>query len=351
MNHQTYMTRCLELALKGAGNVSPNPLVGCVIVAGDAIIGEGYHHAFGQAHAEVNAVRSVLEKFGEEQGNQLLREATVYVNLEPCAHFGKTPPCADLLVRHGVKAVLIGNRDPFEAVNGKGIEKLQQAGIQVQWGIEEGACTWLNRRFFTRIRRQRPYIILKWAQTANGLFAPRDGAQRWITGREAKRLVHQWRAEEDAVLVGKGTALADRPLLTVRETAGRNPVRILVDRQLGVPATNPIMNTEARTLILNENKTDVEANLHYIAMEDMQFYLPQKIAYQLYLMDIQSVIIEGGIQILNLFIEAGLWDEARVFTGPQSWEAGLEAPHLQGRLLEQLEVGADELNIYKNPSL
>ncbi len=342
------MLRCLELAARGAGQVSPNPLVGCVIVSNGQVVGEGYHERYGQAHAEVNAVNAVFERFGETEAAALLKTATVYVNLEPCAHFGKTPPCADLLVRHEVREVVIGNTDPFHGVNGKGIQKLREAGIFVKSGIENDACAWLNRRFFTRITKQRPYVILKWAQTADGFFAPRDASQRWISGPEAKKLVHQWRAEEDAVLVGKGTARADRPQLTVREVQGRNPIRVLVDRRLETAPDNPVLNAEARTIILNEQKSDVIGNLHYISVEDMDFYLPQKILYQLYLMDVQSLIIEGGTQILNLFIGAGLWDEARIFTAPANWTDGLPAPLLPIDPVETRAVGADRLHIYKN---
>jgi len=345
MSDQLYMRRCLELAAKGMGNVSPNPMVGCVIVQEGEIIGEGYHQQFGEAHAEVNAINDVFAKFGEE-ASSLLKNATAYVNLEPCAHFGKTPPCADLLVKHQLKKVVIGNTDPFSGVNGKGIEKLKTAGIGVITGVLADECSFLNRRFFTRIEQQRPFIILKWAQTADGYFAPTDTTQKWISGPEAKQLTHQWRSEEDAIVVGKQTALIDNPQLTARNVKGKNPIRIVIDRNLEIPETHHIYNNEAKTIIFNELKTDVTNNIHFVQMEDMRFYLGQKIAFQLYLMDIQSVIIEGGAQILNQFITANLWDEARVFTAKTEWNDGIKSPSLKGNIVETLEIGADDLKIY-----
>jgi diaminohydroxyphosphoribosylaminopyrimidine deaminase/5-amino-6-(5-phosphoribosylamino)uracil reductase len=348
MTDELYMQRCLELASLGLGNVSPNPMVGCVIVSEGKIIGEGYHEKIGEAHAEVNAVKAVFEKYGTEAAALLLKNATAYVSLEPCAHFGKTPPCADLLIRHQLKRVVIGNRDPFEAVDGKGIEKLKNAGIEVSSGILEKECSWLNRRFFTRILQKRPYIILKWARTANGFFAPTGDGQRWISGPLAKRLVHKWRTEEDAVLVGKRTALVDNPQLNAREWPGRNPVRLLIDRNLEIPSEHHLYNNEAKTIIFNEIKTDVVGNIHFIQMEDMHYYLPQKIAFQLYLMDIQSVIIDGGANLLDQFITAGLWDEARVFTSAVSWADGVLSPQINGMITEVQQIGKDQLSIYQN---
>jgi len=347
MTDELYMQRCLELAAMGMGNVSPNPMVGCVIVSGGKIIGEGYHEKFGEAHAEVKAVNAVIQKYGDN-ATQLLANATAYVSLEPCAHFGKTPPCADLLIRHQVKKVVIGNRDPFDSVNGKGIEKLKNAGIEVISGVLEQQCRQLNRRFFTRITKQRPYIILKWATTADGYFAPKNSVQQWISGPLAKKLVHKWRTEEDAILVGKQTALADNPQLSAREWQGKNPMRILVDRQLQVPQSHHIYNDLAKTVIFNEVKTEVQGNVHFIQMEDMQYYLPQKIAFQLYLMDVASVIIEGGANVLNQFISAGLWDEARIFTSATVWNEGTPSPLINGQVTDLLRLGEDKLTIYQN---
>lgn len=347
MSDELYMKRCLELAEMGNGQVSPNPLVGCVIVSGGRIIGEGYHKKYGQAHAEVNAVNSVLDKYGEDAAS-LLKQATVYVSLEPCAHFGKTPPCADLLIRHQVKKVVIGNRDPFPDVDGKGMGKLLNAGIEVVSGVLEEECSFVNRRFFTRISKNRPYIILKWARTANGYFAPKNSVQQWISGPLAKKLVHKWRTEEDAVLVGKQTAIADNPQLSAREWPGRNPIRIMIDRNLEVDPGSQIYNDQAKTIVLNEKRTDVVNNINYVMMEDMQYYLPQKIAFQLYLMDVQSIIIEGGANILNQFIAAGLWDEARVFNSGHSWDTGILSPQINGRITSVTSVDNDQITIYEN---
>ena len=347
MSDELYMKRCLELAEMGNGQVSPNPLVGCVIVSGGKIIGEGYHQKYGQAHAEVNAIRSVTDRYGE-QAVELLKNAVAYVSLEPCAHFGKTPPCADLLIRHQLKKVVIGNRDSFPDVDGKGIEKLKNAGIEVVSGVLEDECFEVNRRFFTRIAQQRPYIILKWARTANGYFAPKNSVQQWISGPLSKKLVHKWRTEEDAILVGKQTAIADNPALSAREWPGKNPIRIAIDRKLEIPADSQLYNADAKTIIFNEQKTSVEGNIHFIEMEDMQYYLPQKIAYQLYLMDIQSIIVEGGANMLNQFISAELWDEARVFNSASSWDTGIHSPVINGNIRSVIQVDKDQLTIYKN---
>ena len=341
------MKRCLELAALAIENVSPNPMVGCVIVHNGKIIGEGYHQEFGKAHAEPNALKSVFDQYGDE-GTKLLKQAIAYVNLEPCAHFGKTPPCADLFVKHQLKKVVIGNRDPFSGVDGKGIEKLRNAGIEVISGVLEEECKYFNRRFFTRILQQRPYIILKWAETANGYFATNDGHQKWISGALAKRMAHQWRTEEDAILIGKQTAIIDNPQLTAREWPGKNPTRLVIDKNLNVPQNNHIFNDEAKTIIFNEIKTDVVGNVHYIQMEDMHFYLAQKIAFQLYLMDMQSVIVEGGANILKHFLAANIWDEARIFSSQGSWNDGIPSPVINGRLQEQIRVGSDQLSIYIN---
>jgi len=347
MTDEFYMKRCLELAALAIGNVSPNPMVGCVIVHNEKIVGEGYHQEFGKAHAEPNAIKSVFDQYGDE-GTELLKQAIAYVNLEPCAHFGKTPPCADLFVKHQLKKVVIGNRDPFSGVDGKGIEKLRNAGIEVISGVLEEECKYFNRRFFTRILQQRPYIILKWAETANGYFATNDGHQKWISGALAKRMAHQWRTEEDAILIGKQTAIIDNPQLTAREWPGKNPTRLVIDKNLDVPQNNHIFNDEAKTIIFNEIKTDVIGNVHYIQMEDMHFYLAQKIAFQLYLMDTQSVIVEGGANILKQFLEANIWDEARIFSSQGSWNDGIPSPVINGLLQEQIQFGSDQLSIYIN---
>ncbi len=344
--HEIYMQRCIDLALLGIGKVSPNPMVGAVIVHNGKVIGEGYHQVYGQAHAEVNAVNTVLEKY--DNAEELLRQSTIYVSLEPCAHYGKTPPCADLIIKYRIPQVVVGCRDPFAQVDGKGIERLQQAGIEVITGVLEQECRELNKRFFTRVQHQRPYIILKWAQTANGYFAPADGSQYWITGEESKKLVHRWRTEEDAVLVGKNTALADNPQLNVRYWQGRSPKRVVIDRELELSTDLHLFDNSVETLVFNAVKFDVQGKTKYIQLEDFDRFVPQYILFQLYLQDIQSVIIEGGAKTLNSFIEAGLWDEARIFTGERMLAEGIKAPICYGTIGETVNVGEDQLRIIYN---
>lgn len=345
-NHHIFMQRCLSLAALGIGNVSPNPMVGAVIVHKGKIIGEGYHQKYGRPHAEVNAINQVLAGFNN--ADELLRDSIIYVSLEPCAHYGKTPPCADLIIKHRIPTVVIGCRDPFNRVNGKGIEKLKDAGIEVVVGVLEDECKWLNRRFFTRVQKQRPYIILKWAQTANGFFAPDDSKQFWITGPESRKLVHQWRGQEDAVLVGKNTVAIDNPQLNVRYGEGRSPKRVVIDRRLELDAALNVFDQSVETLIFNEVKTDVEGKNKYISLEDFDRFVPQYILYQLYLQDIQSVIIEGGAYTLNTFIEAGLWEEARIFTGETTLASGIKAPQIKGIIAEEILSGTDTLQILYN---
>ena len=343
-SHQNYMQRCLDLAQLGSGYVSPNPLVGSVIVCDHKIIGEGYHRVYGQAHAEVNAINQVFEN--HENALELLKRSTIYVNLEPCSHFGKTPPCADLIISNEIPRAVIGCRDPFDQINGKGIEKLRNAGVEVLEGIMTKECIDFNKRFFTRIQKQRPYIILKWAQTMDGFFAPSDKSQKWISSQNAKQLVHRWRTEEDAVLIGKKTAIADNPQLNTREWSGRDPIRIVIDRRLELPKDLNVFDQSQDTIIFNEQKTDLVGRIKYLELEDFDNLLPQLISYQLYLMDIQSLIVEGGAKTLSLFIKAGLWDEARVFTSTDHWNSGIPAPQLYGKPSEIQTIGPDLLNIW-----
>ena len=338
------MQRCLELAAHGAGAVSPNPMVGSVIVVNGKIIGEGYHLKYGGAHAEANAIEDILARVNDAE--QLLKKATLYVNLEPCAHFGKRPPCSDLIIRHRIPTVVIGCRDPFEMVNGKGIEKLKDAGVDVIENVLQVESLHLNRRFFTRIKKQRPYIILKWAQTSDGFFAPENRSeQRWISSDLSRKLVHKWRSQEDAVLVGKNTAMIDDPQLNVRDWQGRNPIRIVIDRYLQLPKSLNLFDQSQPTLVFNSLKTDVDQEIKFLELEDFDNLLPELICYQLYLMDVQSLIIEGGKQTLELFIKTGLWDEARIFTSNQNWGEGLIAPELTGKLASSETVDSDNLQI------
>jgi diaminohydroxyphosphoribosylaminopyrimidine deaminase/5-amino-6-(5-phosphoribosylamino)uracil reductase len=346
VSHEIYMQRCLQLASLGIGHVSPNPMVGAVIVHQDQIIGEGYHQRYGGPHAEVNAVNQVLAK--HENADEQLRQSIIYVSLEPCAHYGKTPPCADLIIKHQIPKVVVGCRDPFAQVDGKGIEKLQQAGIEVITGVLEQECRNLNKRFFIRVQQQRPYIILKWAQTGNGYFAPADGSQHWITGLEARKLVHQWRAEEDAILVGKNTALIDNPQLNVRYGTGKSPKRVVIDRNLELDKQLHLFDNSVETFVFNALKTEFDDKIKYIALEDFDRFVPQYILFQLYLQDVQSLIIEGGAQTLNSFIEAGMWDEARIFTGQTLLPGGIKVPVCYGNKTKETIVGADRLQIIYN---
>ena len=343
--HEDYLRRAIELAELGLGHVSPNPMVGAVVVYQDKIIGEGYHQKYGSAHAEVNAIQQVLDNF--QNAVELLKEATIYVTLEPCSHFGKTPPCADLIIKHQIPNVIIGCLDPFENVNGKGIEKLKTAGINVITGILEEECKALNKRFFTRVNKQRPYVILKWAETKEGFFAPKDGSQKWITGEEVKRLVHLWRSQEDCILVGKNTAQVDNPQLNVRLVKGLNPKRAVIDRKLQLTKDLNLLDNSVKTFVFNEIKTDLEDSTTYIGIEDFDHFLPQYILYQLYLQDVQSLIIEGGIQTLQTFIDANLWDEARIFTGNVKWAEGKKAPVINGETVDKQLIKNDQLTIIK----
>lgn len=344
MSDQDYMQRCLDLAVLGAGTTSPNPMVGAVIVFQDQIIGEGFTSPYGGAHAEVNAVNQAIDWYGETQAKAMFSEATIYVSLEPCAHFGKTPPCADLLVNMSFRKAVIACLDPFAKVNGAGLKKLQDAGMETEVGLLEKQAKWINRRFFTKLEKSRPYIILKWAQTADGFFAPLEDAQKWISNIASKQLVHKWRAEEDAILVGKNTAILDNPSLTVRDWKGTNPKRILIDKNLAVPQDFAILNDQAETIVFNAVKTEWQGHLKFVELENFDLYLPQQILYQLYLMDVQSIIIEGGKKTLDMFIDAGLWDEARIFRSAETWSAGIPAPHIEGEEWNLVKVGSDSLH-------
>lgn len=339
-----YMNRCFELAELGMGTVSPNPLVGSVVVFKDKIVGEGYHQQYGKAHAEVNAINDVINRY-PHNFEDILRQSTIYVNLEPCSHFGKTPPCSDLIIKHRIPHVVIGSPDPFDSVNGKGVLKLKSAGISVTENFCVDEANFINRRFLTRITKHRPYFILKWAQTADGYFAPADRSQKWITGPEARVLAHKWRTEEDAVLVGKTTALSDNPQLNVRQWSGRNPVRIVIDKNLDLPTDSHLLDQSQPTIIFNAHKTAYDGQVKYLEIENFDLYLPQMIAYQLYILDIQSVLIEGGAATLDLFIKADLWDEARIFISDKYWGEGLSAPSLISGNGHRTPVGKDQLNV------
>lgn len=329
MNTQEqYMQRCLQLALKGLGNVSPNPMVGCVIVHDDKIIGEGYHQKYGEAHAEVNAINSVKNK-------PLLKSSTLYVSLEPCNHFGKTPPCADLILKYGIPNVVIGIQDPFEKVNGSGIKKLIDAGVHVTARVLEEECREINKRFFTFHIEKRPYVILKWAQSKDGIIGKKNQSLR--ISNELTRVINDtWRTQEDAVLIGGETARVDNPHLTVRTIEGRNPMRIILSKSGDLPANSNLFNGSATTLIYTNNNLQY-ANCETVVMPDennLDFLLSD-----LYQRNIQSLIVEGGSSALNQFIKEDKWDEIRIFESEDMLEDGILAPtiNLVNSLTEQID--------------
>ncbi|MHA7130475.1 bifunctional diaminohydroxyphosphoribosylaminopyrimidine deaminase/5-amino-6-(5-phosphoribosylamino)uracil reductase RibD [Algoriphagus namhaensis] len=334
---ESYMRRALELAELGRGHVSPNPMVGCVIVYDGKIIGEGYHREYGQAHAEVNAVHSVSDK-------DLLSKATVYVTLEPCAHFGKTPPCANLLVEKKVQRVVIAAVDSNPLVGGKGIQILKEAGIDVESGVLEKEARMQNRRFFTQIEKKRPYVILKWAQTLDGFVARSDYSSKWISNASSRRLVHKWRAEEDAILVGKSTAKYDNPALNVREWTGPDPLRLVIDSKLELPANLKLFDRQTPTICYNTLKSEQTENLEWVQLQ--KDFSTQDILDDLYARKVQSVLVEGGAFVLNKFLEAELWDEARVFTSQNTFGAGIFAPVLKQPHQEYLHIDGDLLQVY-----
>lgn len=333
---ERYMSRAIELAKHGLGRVSPNPMVGCVIVHGGRIIGEGNHQKYGEAHAEVNAIASIVDQ-------SLLKKSTTYVTLEPCAHQGKTPPCADLLIEKKVKKVVIGCRDSFDQVDGKGIERLKLAGIDVVVGVLGNECRDLNKRFFTFVEKKRPFVILKWAQTKDGFIARENGDSKWISNQYSRQLVHKWRAEEDAILVGKNTAINDNPSLTVRDWEGEHPVRIVMDNRRELSPDLKLFDGSVRTLVLNVKEEDQSSGVEYLKYDESI----RNLLHRLYEQKIQSLIVEGGAKTLTSFIDAELWDEARVFTSDTDFEKGIEAPNIGGRMLGDREVMGDRLEIYE----
>jgi diaminohydroxyphosphoribosylaminopyrimidine deaminase/5-amino-6-(5-phosphoribosylamino)uracil reductase len=346
-SHEKYMNRCLELARLGLGSTAPNPMVGSVVVVEDQIIGEGYHRKFGSAHAEVNAIEAVKIK-------ELLKKSILYVNLEPCAHAGKTPPCSDLIIHSGIPTVITGTLDPHDVVSGKGINKLKSAGIKTLTGICKPQCIDLNKRFFTYHTRKRPYIILKWAQSEDGLIdVLREKAEpaqpHWISGEVSRKLVHKWRTEEQAIMVGTNTALLDNPRLNVREWKGKSPVRIVLDRSLRLPAHLNLFDNQNPTIIINEIKEEETGSCIYSKIPFNSNLLPA-IMKLLFDRGIQSVLIEGGKQLLESFIACSLWDEARIFTGRDAFGAGIIAPSIESRTKIQTFIGDDHLTImYNNP--
>lgn len=336
------MQRCIQLAKKGIGNVAPNPMVGAVIVHNNQIIGEGYHQNYGEAHAEVNAIKFV-------KNQDLLKDSTIYVSLEPCAHFGKTPPCSDLIIEKNIPNIVIGCIDPFAEVAGKGIEKLRNAGRNVEVGILEKECISLNKRFFTFHQLKRPYIILKWAETKDGFIdkirAYNQQHINWITHPQTQQLTHLWRNQESAILVGKNTVLNDNPSLTCRAIEGKNPIRIVIDKNLTLNQNEfAVFDNQAKTLVLNEIKNEQKGSIEYIQLDFKNFF--DSLNSALYQRNILSVIIEGGAITLQGFIDSKNWDEARVLKSNQLFEVGINAPTLSTIQSEQFTFGEDKLVTY-----
>ena len=343
---EKYIKRCIELAQNGFGTTYPNPMVGSVIVYEDKIIGEGWHKKAGEPHAEVNAVRSVKDK-------SLLKKATIYVSLEPCSHFGKTPPCCDLIIANEIPNVVIGTVDPNEKVAGNGIKKLIAAGANVVVGVLEKECHELNKRFFTFHQKQRPYIILKWAESQDGFLAPEKAIDQerkpvWITNTFSRQLVHKWRSEEQAILVGTQTVIDDNPKLNVRDWSGNNPVRIVLDQNNRISKESFVFDDSVKTIVFTKSGNNISTEDTIYETIDFDNNMIQQILAVLYQNQIQSVIIEGGRQTLQSFIDLNLWDEARIFVGETSFEKGTKAPEIQKKNIIKTAIQNDELLYIKN---
>lgn len=336
----------MQIAKNGIGTARPNPSVGAVVVCNDKIIGEGFTSVYGGNHAEVNAINSVKDK-------SLLKKATIYVTLEPCSHFGKTPPCADLIVKHQLKNVIIGCVDTSSLVAGKGIELLKKAGISVIVGVLEDACRKHHKRFFTVLEKKRPYIILKWAESKDGFIAPIEKNEQkpvWISNQYSQQLVHKWRGEEHAILVGTNTVIADNPKLNIRSWSGQNPVRIVLDRSLRIAKTTNVYDESVKTIFLTATTTQHQESRQNLVFELIDF--SKNIGFQicevLQKHHIQSVIIEGGSQTLQTFIDENLWDEARIFVGETEFRKGIKAPIFSKVIKEEINIKTDVLKIYTN---
>ena len=338
--HEHFIDKCIRLARKGALDVSPNPMVGCVIVNNGEIIGEGYHKEYGKNHAEVNAINSVKDK-------SVLKNSILYVNLEPCCHHGKTPPCTDLIIKYNIPKVVIGCIDTFSKVSGQGIKKLKDNSVEVIYGVLEKDCIELNKRFFCYHIKKRPYIILKWAKSKDNFIAPINQEKPfWMTCEKSKKLVHSWRAEEDAILVGRKTVVADNPSLTVRMCEGKNPIRIVIDKELSLNEKSNVFDDQAKTIVFNNIKSSIVDKTTYLKADFNN--LNQDILNQLYNRDILSLIIEGGAITINSFIEKNLYDEIRVFTTDKILKKGVNSPELPDiNLIETSIINNDKLEVYK----
>ena len=330
--HEYYIKRCLQIAKNGLGTTRPNPMVGAVIVHNNSIIGEGFTSAYGGPHAEINAVNSVKNK-------SLLKDSTMYVLLEPCSHYGKTPPCSDLIIHHNIPNVVIGCVDDNPEVAGKGIAKLKAHGCNVIVGVLEAECKAHLKRFFAYYNKKRPYIILKWAETEDGFIAPETKDEQkpvWITNTYSRQLVHKWRAEEQAILVGTNTVMEDNPSLTVRDYAGENPIRIVIDKTNKLDESYKIFDSSAKTIKLTKTELNFDSPL------------ASQICNYLHQHNINSVIIEGGAKTLQTFINENLWDEARIFIGKTEFKSGTKAPQINGRLISEKKLKEDRIKFYTN---
>ena len=335
------------MAKNGLGKTYPNPMVGSVIVLNDSIIGEGWHKKAGEPHAEVNAINSVSDK-------SLLKNATIYVSLEPCSHYGKTPPCANLIVENGIKNVVIGIIDKNSKVSGGGVKHLLNNNCNVIVGVLEEECEELNKRFFTFHTKKRPYVILKWAETADGFIdklrnKDSENSPNWISNVYSQQFAHKMRAEEQAILIGTTTALNDNPTLNIRSWVGIHPIRVVLDRTLKIPSNYNLFNESIQTIVFTEKKYD-KSTYNNVLFEIINFNenLPKQICDVLFKYEIQSVIIEGGAKTLQSFIDANVWDEAFVFVGSTNFKMGLKAPKLKKAPIEIKKISTDALKIYKN---
>ncbi len=345
MDHTTYMKRAIALAGCGLGTTGANPLVGAILVHRGQIIGEGWHQRAGEDHAEVRCFNSV-----PEADRVLIPESTMYVTLEPCDHQGRTPPCSLRIIQERVKKVVVAAVDPNPAAGGKGIERLRAGGIDVEVGICEAEARWINRRFLTAMECGRPYVVLKWAQTADGCMDPGAGADRrgpvWITGRRARQWVHKWRSEEQAILVGRKTAEIDDPQLNVREWGGEDPIRLVIDPESSLPGNLTMWELPGDTWTFGYRQHHPYSDRHFGIRRDE--HLVEAVLEHLHAGEIRSVLVEGGYRTLTGFIECGLWDEARIFTGATTFGQGIRAPEVQGTLLEQRMIGRDLLTVLLN---
>ena len=348
MSDIEFVQIALELAQKGFPNTRPNPMVGAVLVYDRKVIAQGYHHGFGLPHAEIEAFNDAYSK---GVSDELIAQSTLYVTLEPCCHFGKTPPCVDAIIKSGVKKVVVATQDPNPKVAGNGIQKLKQANVEVITGCLENQARKLNQRFFTFHEKKRPFVILKWAQTSDGYIARSDYSSKWISSELSRQLAHQWRDQEMAIMIGTNTAVHDNPKLTARVPNGRNPTRIILDRTQRVPTSFFVFDESAPVVIYNEQE-DHSKNLLSLVKINFDDCVIQTILSDLCLRGIQSVIVEGGAKLLNSFLSAQLWDEARIFTGQEKFLKGIMAPKLPvalgktGYELQKFQLGGDLLEVF-----